>query len=364
MSQDERNESDDEELEDVEAPGWDAIDAALRPIYGDGEPKNHFGTVIPYSLGGPDPIRGISVYEVAEPTPHWHYVTYGFSELYEKESDDPATSVFGFELTMRVAQGSGEPEPGESPRWPLSLLQSLARYVFQTGNRFAVGHHMSLGAPLAEDVETRVQSIGVARDPALPAQIDTPNGTVAFLQLVGLTDEELAAAQAWNTEKLLELLEEHHPWGVTDLRRGSPLDEAECRERVEQGIEQDGSSMGSTYDTSLAFVEEGDQVTVRFDVRAVAGLRRAMKGRLLHDRPFMYINGEERTAVTFVRADEETPVGVLKDEDDDLVLVLDDALIHKIRDELPEELGAWRLSDEVTFEVIAEDEGDDEEGDE
>lgn len=357
MSDDEAHEHEDDD--EVEAHGWDAIDAVLKPIYGDTEPS-HYGTMIPYSLGGPDPIRGISAYKVEAPRPHWHFVTYGFSELYEKESDDPAVSGFGFELTMRVAFSPDEPDPSEPPSWTLTLIQSLGRYVFQTGNRFAVGHHMSLGAPLADGVDTRVQAIAVGSDPALPAQIDTPNGTVSFLQLVGLTPEELAAAQAWNTEKLLDLLEDHFPWGITDLGRGSPLDDPESQQRVEQGIEQDGSSMGSTYVTNLGWTEEGDQVTVRFDVRAVAGLRRAMKGRLLHDRPFMYINGEERRAVTFVRADDETPVGVLKDEDDDLVLVLDEALTHKIRDELEEELGTWRLSDRVTFEVIAEDEGEDE----
>lgn len=27
--------------------------------------------------------------------PHWHYVTYGYSELYEKECEDPAVSGYG-----------------------------------------------------------------------------------------------------------------------------------------------------------------------------------------------------------------------------------------------------------------------------
>ena len=68
-----------------DTPGWDAISAALRPIFGDCEPY-HVGTVVPYAFGGPDPIHGISAYEVAEPIPHWHFVTYGFSELSAKES--------------------------------------------------------------------------------------------------------------------------------------------------------------------------------------------------------------------------------------------------------------------------------------
>lgn len=63
--------------------GWDAIDKAMEELYGEQEPK-HYGTSIPYMLGGPDPLDGISVYALNTPMPHWHFVTYGFSELYEK----------------------------------------------------------------------------------------------------------------------------------------------------------------------------------------------------------------------------------------------------------------------------------------
>src|SRR5579884_4223990 len=100
----------DETDEAPEAPGWDAIDAALRPIYGDREPY-HVGTVIPYALGGPDPIHGISAYKNDAPASHWHFVTYGFSELWAKESDDPDVSGFGFELTFRLARKVKDKKP-------------------------------------------------------------------------------------------------------------------------------------------------------------------------------------------------------------------------------------------------------------
>src|SRR5215831_5073203 len=93
-----------------EAPGWDALDAALRPIYGDREPY-HVGTIIPYALGGPDPIHGISAYKNAEPRRHWHLITYGFSELWAKQSSDRDVSGFGFELTFRTTWQAKETEP-------------------------------------------------------------------------------------------------------------------------------------------------------------------------------------------------------------------------------------------------------------
>jgi len=62
---------------DDAAPGWDAIDAQLATIYGDRKPDGHWGTLIRYILGGPDPIDGVSAYIVRAPNPHIHYVSYG-----------------------------------------------------------------------------------------------------------------------------------------------------------------------------------------------------------------------------------------------------------------------------------------------
>ncbi|WP_256843440.1 suppressor of fused domain protein, partial [Pseudomonas aeruginosa] len=83
--------------DDTDTPGWDAINAALSPLYAGQEPR-HYGTALPYTLGGQDPLDGISVYWADAPVPHWHYITYGFSELYAKESSDAAASGYGFEL--------------------------------------------------------------------------------------------------------------------------------------------------------------------------------------------------------------------------------------------------------------------------
>lgn len=41
-------------------------------------------------------------------------------------------SGFGFELTFRLKREVGETAP---PTWPAELMQGLARYVFQSGNR-------------------------------------------------------------------------------------------------------------------------------------------------------------------------------------------------------------------------------------
>ena len=46
----------------TESPGWDAIDKAVDVLYPGAEPL-HFGTVLKASMGGPDPLDGISIYQ-------------------------------------------------------------------------------------------------------------------------------------------------------------------------------------------------------------------------------------------------------------------------------------------------------------
>lgn len=55
------------------AVGWGAIDGALERVYPGVESK-HYGTMIKWAMGGPDPLDGVSVYQRDD---HWHLVGYG-----------------------------------------------------------------------------------------------------------------------------------------------------------------------------------------------------------------------------------------------------------------------------------------------
>ena len=121
------------------APGRAAIASALDVLYQGRQPRT-FENANPWSRGGEDPLDAISVWQRAEPVPHWHYVSYGLSDLYAKKSPSSA-SGFGFELTLRAAVEPGATEP---PLWPMHLLQSLARYVYRTGHGF---HRPRSGRP-------------------------------------------------------------------------------------------------------------------------------------------------------------------------------------------------------------------------
>ena len=111
--------------------------------------------------------------------------------------DNP--SGFGFELSFRLCSDMCSP-----PTWPAELLQSLARYVFSSGNMLCIGDHISWHAALDQQ-ESRLQHMLLASDPQLPP-IQSSLGTVQFIQVVGITSEELTAAQAWNGMGILKLM--------------------------------------------------------------------------------------------------------------------------------------------------------------
>ena len=68
---------------DFETPGWDAIDEEAKRIYPGQDNPKHYAALIKWRFGGPDPLDGISIFDGGD---YWHFVTYGLSELYEKES--------------------------------------------------------------------------------------------------------------------------------------------------------------------------------------------------------------------------------------------------------------------------------------
>jgi hypothetical protein len=245
------------------------------------------GTLLKYRLGGPDPLDGISAYYRAHPVPHWHYVTFGFSELYGKEQEDEELSGYGFELTFRLRTVPGATE---APRWVFSLLQNLARYVFKTGNVFRPGEWMTANGPIALDTDTRICSMAMTNDPELPA-LETPNGRLEFIQVVGLTLEEEYAAKQWSPQHLLDTLLPRMPLWITDLDRSSLLDDPALAAQVKAGMERDGSGSGFLF-TDVLGVEQRKRLLraalteVTLGARQVDELRALLPLRIPFGRPF------------------------------------------------------------------------------
>ena len=180
------------EREEVAAPGWDAITAAFDALYPGQDSPLHFGCLIPWRLGGPDPLQGISVYDAGD---CFHFVTYGLTDLYEKEGNDPNYSGFGYEFTLKLRKAGLEDEMAEQ-RGIAGILQSLARLTFEKGEQFYPNEYIYTGQETGMDARglSKLTGFITAEDEA--GTIDTPNGKVDFIKLIGVTDAELKAIMA------------------------------------------------------------------------------------------------------------------------------------------------------------------------
>lgn len=201
-----------------DAVGWQFIDAHIEKLYGTQKPK-HFATAPHFIAGGENPLDGISVFISNNNEEHYHFVTYGFSELYyNEECLNQEFSKFGFELTFRLKKTSED----ENLSWVCGLLQNMAKYVFKTGNWFAEFQVFPANGPINLDYETQITALAFATDPEL-GFIKTPHGEVQFLQLIGITTKEYEEFQRnptfEETEKILQRLKNGNELLITDLDR-------------------------------------------------------------------------------------------------------------------------------------------------
>lgn len=279
--------------EDFKSPGWDAINKALAPLYADSQEYKHYSTLVGYALGGPDPIGDISVYKRLGPVPHWHFITYGFTELFDKKSENKDVSGWGFELTMRVKT---EPDAEEPPVWTVNFLQNLARYVFDTGNAFANGDYKNAKGPIAAATDTLIRSVVFTHDPELPP-IETPNGRVEFLQVVGITDDEELAITQWRSLKVLEIFREYLPFLVTDLDRTSLLERKDVQEKLSAGASAEGSYTGYAFVDQLSWAERKrllrkPEINITLGAHQVKDILMVLPYRLPFGREFGLVGGE------------------------------------------------------------------------
>ncbi|CAH1175604.1 unnamed protein product [Phaedon cochleariae] len=234
--------------------GLESLYTLCRKIYPDQANPLQVTALLKYWLGGPDPLDYISMY--ANPgipeeniPPHWHYISFGLSDLHgdgrvHDISGPESVSGFGFELTFRLKR---EPTETAPPTWPATLMQSLAKYVFQSGNTLCAGDHVSWHCAL-DNSESRIQHMLMTTDLQLKAA-QTPYGTVDFIQIVGICAEELKAVQQWNGAGILNIISRipsaGGPWHLTDMRRGESIFELDlnAQEQVETGFEMEGSNL-------------------------------------------------------------------------------------------------------------------------
>lgn len=293
--------------------GFDAISGAMQRLYPD-QKGFYYRTIIPPLGVRSGPLDGVEVWKSEKGAPHWHYVTYGFTELYNKKNNNLNKSCVGFELTFRLKR-EGEAQP---PVWPIKLLQNLARLILDGSHVFAPGHHMSANSPITLHSSTQLTAFGFRHDPELAEQ-DTPNGRMTFLQVVGLTKDEMDAMMCWHGERFLAELERYTPFCITDLSRTSVMTSPFFCKIWKEGMERDGSSTTSLYIDELGFRLENNLAHLRLGAVHATILARMLrarvgKGRSLilqsHDQTILFrpgtyarIHSENNTPVLTLPAD-------------------------------------------------------------
>jgi len=276
-----------------EGPGAVAIAAHVDRLDG-GPPALH----VPLAKQGS--VSAVSVYAVDDAAPHWHLVTYGLSELDGEPSVDPPRSGWGFELTLRLVRVDDD-----HPAWAVNLLANLAAHVIAGGHPFAVGHHVDLRGPIRLGDPTAITAAAIAVDPVL-GTLHGPSGAVEFLQVVGLTADELELCRAWRTSAVVGLLAAADPLLVIRLDRPSLLDDPEVRELAEAGVAAEGSSLVELRVATLRWAAKGrrhPQLVVTMGGGAAAALGPALRRRLTETGAAFEVIGDSG-AVRFIVADQ------------------------------------------------------------
>ncbi|NFS10485.1 suppressor of fused domain protein [Clostridium botulinum] len=201
--------------DDVVMDGWKAIEDATLIMYpGQTDPK-HYGTLISWNLGGNDPLDGISIYDGGE---YYHFITYGLSELYEKEFENKEYSGYGFELTVKLKKDGLEDEEA-GIRGMCGILQAIARMTYNEGEIFQPNEYIYTGQTTGMDPNGESLITGFITQLDKLGEIKTPNGKVQFVELIGATDAELKEIidKKLNVKELFEKLNSEY----TDYKRES-----------------------------------------------------------------------------------------------------------------------------------------------
>ena len=144
-------------LEELPDPvGWDAITAAFEKLYPGQEEPRHFATLIPWRLGGNDPLQGVSAYDGGD---FFHLVSYGLSDLYEKEGADPDYSGYGLEFTMKLRKAGMGDESSEL-KCAAGIFNALARLTFEKGEQFFPDEYIYTGQEQGVDFNQRSRLTG------------------------------------------------------------------------------------------------------------------------------------------------------------------------------------------------------------
>ncbi|CAF3704624.1 unnamed protein product [Rotaria sordida] len=344
--------------------GLDAIVQTCSKIYPDQLNPTQAASVVKYWLGGSECLDYISIYhnQGNETSPaHWHYVTFGFSDLHGdnrvhkvSSKDDPnLISGYGFELTFRLRKPAEISNSVQDiPLWPCKLLQYLAKYVFKTGTQFHAGHHIPFGHVLpnlySSNGDTRIHDLLITNDRQLKS-FRTNLGSVEFLQLVGCFENELEAAQECNVAQIIDLFSTSRKTGgsllVTDMTRQESVFDIipNAKQLTREKIEKEGSQLGrvlarcawnaesaSANDTNFRPISSID---LTFDLDAAKIFIKILRTRLRRGKWFIFDSLNDQS-ICFISMDANNQGIMVNSNQQIMVLGIREAQILLLPDQI------------------------------
>ena len=207
--------------------GMDAIENEVKRIHPLWENARYYTPKITWESGGTEPLEQIGIHKEKD---YFHFITYGLTELHDKESKDQTKSGFGTELTLKLKRGEYKNQSEEQKEllYIVLLLQNFAKYIIQENSivKPYEDTYLVKGSSLRKNI-----GIDIARTSNIVAfitvpdkdlqSLDTPYGRVDFIALIGITKKEL---QAIRNRKITEKeLYEKIGTDVTSYRRKSVI---------------------------------------------------------------------------------------------------------------------------------------------
>ena len=255
----------------------------------DGPAAGWYAPRPPRSGRGPGPLQAVGVHRVADGG-HWHLVTYGLSEPGPRRSGEGNVPGWGFELTLRVSSEPGD----EPPLWAVDFLASLASYVGSRGHPLAEGHLLDLRGPIRIGSSTAITAGVVVADPVL-ASLDGPHGRLQFLQVVGLTADELELCRAWNVEGVVDVVSRSEgDLLVTRLDRPPVTADPTIAAEISRRVAAEGSDLHELRIATLRVrARRRGRVDVKMGAGAAAALGPALRRELVGEGASFTVVGDD-----------------------------------------------------------------------
>ena len=179
--------------------GMDAIENEVKRIHPLWENARYYTPKIAWESGGTEPLEQISIHKEED---YFHFITYGLTELYNKESKDQTKSGFGMELTFKLKTGEYKDQAAERREQfnIIKLLQNFAKYIIQENSIVKPYEDTYLVKGSSSRKNIGIDIAGTSNIVALITvpdkdlqSLDTPYGRVDFIALIGITKKELEA---------------------------------------------------------------------------------------------------------------------------------------------------------------------------